>query len=143
MLYEVITEHKGKTRPSRNYRHGRGHRRHRRYCSNRADSKHPDRYKNVITSYSIHYTKLYDGDAGAATLVSGVESSHETVGPFVYGTDGRGARNLIVPTGGSRTPRKEETSIVREDEHGNLRSEDNLYMNGSEVFTFTLLSVLV
>jgi len=81
------------------------------------------------------------GDAGAATLVSGVESSHETVGPFVYGTDGRGARNLIVPTGGSRTPRKEETSIVREDEHGNLRSEDNLYMNGSEVFTFTLLSV--
>lgn len=81
------------------------------------------------------------GDAGTATLVTAIESEKETVGPFVYGTDGRGAGNLIVPSGGTRQPRNTETAKVEEDGHGNLRSKDNLYMNGPEIFTFTLLSV--
>ena len=44
----------------------------------------------------------YAGDAGAATLVRGVARVDEFIGPFVYGTDGGGARNLIVPTGRMR-----------------------------------------
>lgn len=81
------------------------------------------------------------GDAGAATLVAGVAAQSEAIGPFVYGTDGSGAKNLIVPAGGLRQPPNEDTAVVREDEQGNLRALDNLYMNGSEIFTFTLGSV--
>jgi len=81
------------------------------------------------------------GDAAAATLVQAAERGDEAIGPFVYGTDGSGAKNLIVPAGGMRNPRTAETGAVQEDEHGNLRSEDHLYMNGPEIFTFTLLSV--
>lgn len=80
------------------------------------------------------------GDAAAATLIRGVQSDREKIGPFVYGTDGRGATNLIVPTGGLRSPHiaKAETT---EDESGNKRTINNLYMNGAEIFTFTLRAV--
>jgi 3-oxoacyl-[acyl-carrier-protein] synthase III len=82
------------------------------------------------------------GDAAAATLIAGLEDSDgfepPLLGPFVLGTDGRGAGNLIVPTGGLRQPRTAESGQAQVDEHGNWRSQDNLFMNGPEIFTFTL-----
>jgi 3-oxoacyl-[acyl-carrier-protein] synthase-3 len=43
------------------------------------------------------------GDAAAATLISAHDfSGGELIGPFVFGTDGRGAENLIVRRGGMR-----------------------------------------
>lgn len=82
------------------------------------------------------------GDAAAATLVTGVEQEGPAlIGPFVYGTDGSGGPNLIVPTGGMREPRTADTSAVVEDESGNARSRDNLFMNGAEIFNFTLRSI--
>jgi 3-oxoacyl-[acyl-carrier-protein] synthase III len=81
------------------------------------------------------------GDAAAATLIQSSGKAELKIGPFVYGTDGSGGKNLIVPTGGFRNPRKVESAQVEEDEQGNLRSQDNLYMNGSEIFTFTLRTI--
>jgi len=81
------------------------------------------------------------GDAATATLVRGVEREREVIGPFVYGTDGAGAKNLIVPSGGMRIPRCLETAIPIEDSQGNIRSQNNLYMNGAEILTFTLLAI--
>jgi 3-oxoacyl-[acyl-carrier-protein] synthase-3 len=81
------------------------------------------------------------GDAGAATLVRGIAGNDEFIGPFVYGTDGCGAKNLMVPTGGMRqrvAPADDEVTV---DSDGNLRSEANLYMNGPEIFVFTLRAV--
>jgi 3-oxoacyl-[acyl-carrier-protein] synthase-3 len=79
------------------------------------------------------------GDAAAATLLTAAE--HASLGPFVYGTDGAGARNLMVPAGGLRQPQTAETAIATEDDSGNLRSQGNLFMAGSEIFTFTLAAV--
>jgi 3-oxoacyl-[acyl-carrier-protein] synthase-3 len=81
------------------------------------------------------------GDAAAATLVQAVEAETPLIGPFVYGTDGSGAGNLIVPAGGMRQPHSVETAVASEDDQGNTRSRDNLFMNGSEIFNFTLSSV--
>lgn len=81
------------------------------------------------------------GDAGAATLITNAAITSEDIGPFVYGTDGRGAKNLIVPAGGLRRPCDTDTARVEMDDQGNVRSLDNLYMNGSEVFAFTLSTV--
>jgi 3-oxoacyl-[acyl-carrier-protein] synthase III len=81
------------------------------------------------------------GDAAAVTLLKAVESEVPLIGPFIYGTDGRGWQNLIVPSGGMRCPRTEQTAVPVEDEDGNMRSSDNLYMNGAEIFTFTLSTV--
>lgn len=81
------------------------------------------------------------GDAAAATLLVAEDSPVPLIGPFVYGTDGSGGPNLIVRTGGMRNPRTSESAIAVEDENGNVRSADNLFMNGAEIFTFTLAVV--
>jgi len=78
------------------------------------------------------------GDAAAATLVSAVESDVDHLGPFIFGTDGRGAENLIVPMGGMRRPLRDDGMVEKEDESGNWRSQANLFMNGPEIFNFTL-----
>jgi len=78
------------------------------------------------------------GDAAAATLVQEREGPSR-LGPFVYGTDGRGAGNLIVPTGGARC--RSVQAVDEQDRFGNIRNAGNLYMNGAEIFTFTLQSV--
>ena len=93
---------------------------------------------NVLLITAETYSKFIDpqdrsvrmifGDAAAATLVRGVESADSFLGPYVYGTDGAGGPNLMVPAGGMREPRNEH-------------SRNSLYMNGAEVFTFTLSTV--
>lgn len=86
-------------------------------------------------------TRTIFGDGAAATLVGPVDAEAELIGPFVFGTDGRGAHNLIVPAGGLRHPWNADTAIEKEAEGGNWRSEQNLYMNGPEIFNFTLTAV--
>jgi 3-oxoacyl-[acyl-carrier-protein] synthase III len=81
------------------------------------------------------------GDAAAAALLSATDSAAPQVGPFVYGTDGAGGSNLIVPAGGMRRPHSHETAIEVEDDQGNVRAADNLFMNGPEIFNFTLTVV--
>lgn len=80
------------------------------------------------------------GDAATATLIDVADADNDRIGPFIYGTDGKGAQNLIVPTGGIRKPYDPDAEIV-EDSSGNKRTINNLYMNGAEVFTFTLRAI--
>jgi 3-oxoacyl-[acyl-carrier-protein] synthase III len=78
------------------------------------------------------------GDAAAATLLVAVDREEPSLGPYVLGTDGRGADKLIVPTGGVREPRSAKSAVEVEDESGNVRTRDNLFMDGPEIFNFTL-----
>jgi 3-oxoacyl-[acyl-carrier-protein] synthase-3 len=81
------------------------------------------------------------GDGAAATLITHEGSDTFKIGEFVFGTDGKGAKNLIVPAGAMAMPKTEETSKETIDEQGNVRSLNNLYMNGPEIFNFTLDTV--
>ena len=78
------------------------------------------------------------GDAGSATLITAVERDQPTLGPFVLGTDGSGAKNLIVPLGGMRRPITDGPLEETTDASGNVRTEANLYMNGPAIFEFTI-----
>jgi 3-oxoacyl-[acyl-carrier-protein] synthase-3 len=82
------------------------------------------------------------GDGAAATVISACQAGTENkIGPFVYGTDGKGYNNLIVPCGGMRNPLKKEALIEKKDRTGNVRTQKNLYMNGPEIFNFTIKTV--
>lgn len=81
------------------------------------------------------------GDGAAATLISAKDQSEEAIHSFVFGTDGLGASNLIVPAGGLRNPVTDADKVEIEDDFGNVRSRCNLYMNGPEIFSFTLEQV--
>lgn len=73
------------------------------------------------------------GDGASATLVS--SEGFAEIGKFTLGTDGSGAKNLIVKTGGSRHPDKSGGGSTSEND---VASADYLYMNGPEIFSFTL-----
>lgn len=77
------------------------------------------------------------GDGAAACLIS--TEGFAEIGEFSLGTDGSGANNLIVKTGGSR--QKEKTCQFVEDEEGHVWYDDYLYMNGGAIFNFTLDAV--
>ena len=76
------------------------------------------------------------GDAASATLVEGVDASSALMQGFAYGTDGKGAGNLIVPRGGMR-PEREGLGLSAE-VRGLESNGFDLYMNGPEIFNFTL-----
>jgi 3-oxoacyl-[acyl-carrier-protein] synthase III len=81
------------------------------------------------------------GDAGAATLLS--STSRRRMHSFVLRTDGSGAERLMIRTGGARYPRVEASEKPTLDESGNVRDPNCLYMDGPEIFNFTLQSVPV
>ncbi|SDE48759.1 3-oxoacyl-ACP synthase III family protein [Sporomusa acidovorans] len=104
--------------------------------------------KNVLLVTSETYSKFINkkdrstrtifGDGAAATLIGAVESDHDFIGSMVFGTNGKGAPNLIVTAGGMRLPLSDKVKTEFEDEDGNIRSQANLYMNGPEIFNFAL-----
>jgi 3-oxoacyl-[acyl-carrier-protein] synthase-3 len=76
------------------------------------------------------------GDAGSATAL---ESDFDLTAKmcFQLGTDGTGSRHLMVRAGGFRVPHAEQFSRRTLREGTNSRSDEDLYMNGAEVFGFT------
>lgn len=107
--------------------------------------------KNVLLITSEVYTKHIHpmdksvrtifGDGAAATLITDDTRAGENIGCFIYGTDGAGAQNLIIPDGGIKSPINPDSFVEVTDSSGNVRTPSNLYMNGSEIFTFTLKAV--
>lgn len=81
------------------------------------------------------------GDGAAATLVEAAAEGPGSIGEFVYGTDGKGGRNLMLAAGGARLPRSAETAAACTDKFGNTRSQDHLFMDGPEIFKFTMQAV--
>jgi len=103
--------------------------------------------KNVLLLTAETYSKYMHerdksnrtifGDGAAATWVS-TEGMAE-IGNFVIGTDGAGAENLIVKTGGARHPKP--LNDLKFDDFGNPRSSDNLYMDGPAILNYSLESI--
>ena len=99
-----------------------------------------DTYSKLIHPMDKSVRTLF-GDGAAATLVEAVEASVPAIDPVVFGTDGAGAENLIVPTGGFRRARDADSAAPTTDASGNVRAADHLYMNGPAIMTFTLKTV--
>jgi 3-oxoacyl-[acyl-carrier-protein] synthase-3 len=73
------------------------------------------------------------GDGAAATLIAGGRSG---IGALAMGTDGGGASTFMIPAGGARQPASAQTKQPLTDPSGNVRTAENLYMNGGAVLDF-------
>jgi 3-oxoacyl-[acyl-carrier-protein] synthase-3 len=103
--------------------------------------------KNILLITSETYSKFIHpkdksnktifGDAASATLIS-IEGFADIL-DFELGTDGSGAENLIVRNGAVKNPSLSGVDTI--DEFGNIRNDNNLFMNGSEIFNFTSNSI--
>lgn len=81
--------------------------------------------------------RMVMGDGGTATLLSHKEGTAPV--SFSFFTDGGGAESLIIPAGGARTPCSAgATDVMQEDEDGNARTAENLYMDGTAIMNFAL-----
>jgi len=78
------------------------------------------------------------GDAAVATLIE--EDDICKIHEFALGTDGSGWQNLIIPNGGLRTKYNPD-SQEWVDDNGAIRNDNCLYMNGPEIFNFTIEAV--
>lgn len=74
------------------------------------------------------------GDGAAVTVIE-----KSTTGKVIRGEikmDGSRAETLMIPAGGARLPHCEKTALMVDDGTGNLRSAENLVMQGDGVFNF-------
>ena len=85
-----------------------------------------------------HATRPLFGDGGAATMVELVEEKAEGIYALTYGTDGENFDKLIVPAGGARHPLDKTPRETSADEHGNIRTNRNLFMDGAAIMEFAL-----
>jgi 3-oxoacyl-[acyl-carrier-protein] synthase-3 len=99
-----------------------------------------DTYSKLINPLDKSVRTLFS-DAGAATLVTAEVGDRPAITRCVMGTDGAGFDKLIVHTGGFRESKTEESARLAEDESGNARSRDDLFMDGADVMAFSLREV--
>lgn len=90
-------------------------------------------YSKFIRDEDLNVRTLF-GDGATATLITNEAEGTDAIGPMIYGTDGSGADNLIV--------RESALRIFNPDEETELTDQrGRLYMNGPQIFTFTLKAV--
>lgn len=77
------------------------------------------------------------GDCGTATLLEKDDKAKPMI--FSFKTFGEKYNRIIIPAGGYRNPVASEERI--EYEEGNFRSKYDTYMNGQDVFSFTVFEV--
>lgn len=100
---------------------------------------------NILLILSETYTKYIHskdrgnrtifGDGSAALIIE--NSNRGEVLEFFLGTDGSGYNNLIVPNGGLRK-RYDINAPEINDGFGSMRTDNNLYMNGPDIFNYTI-----
>ena len=106
--------------------------------------------KKILFITSSVYTKYINekdlatrpvfGDGATATWIEGVEGK-ENLSAFVFGTDGEKFDKLIIPVGGSKMMPRDNPETFLTDESGNVRSNYEIFMDGSAIAYFTLREV--
>lgn len=91
-------------------------------------------FSKITSLYDKVNTPLY-GDAGTATLV---EKGDFATSYFELMSDGSGKDAVMIPAGECRNPFSIENFRIEEQEDGNKRSGQQIYMNGMDVFNFAL-----
>ncbi len=117
---------------------------------------HSSQAKNILLLTSETYSKFIHpedksnktlfGDGATATLLSTdpINTDFQNIlpgkiGNFEYSTDGAGYEYLIVKNGGIKY--KDHTSESIYEDNNFVRNDNNLYMDGKEIFNFTSFSV--
>lgn len=92
-----------------------------------------DTYSKYINKKDRSNRAIF-GDAATASLIT--YSAENGIHRFKFGTDGGGFNKLIVKNGGTKSP-IDNQAIEHIYGRGNIYTENNLYMNGPEIFRFT------
>jgi 3-oxoacyl-[acyl-carrier-protein] synthase-3 len=94
-----------------------------------------DTYSKYIRKDDKNCRTIF-GDGATATLIVAREGDSAFIGPFIYGTDGTGATSLMLLTKDARM----ESTRLGGSNRDRLRGDRErfLYMDGSQIFNFTM-----
>ncbi len=96
--------------------------------------------RSKVYSSKDRNTAFLFGDAGVAALIEKDEKYEESI--FSLNSDGSRSDLIMIHAGGYRNPSSIETLKEKViDEHGNMRSDEQAYMNGPDVFNFLIREV--
>lgn len=76
------------------------------------------------------------GDGAAATYLGIDDARGGRIVATELCTRGRGFEDVYIPAGGARNPRTEATRQATTDDSGNVRTAEDIYMNGTAVWSF-------
>lgn len=94
-------------------------------------------YSKFIHKYDRTNRSIF-GDAATATIIEECKDNH--IGNFTFGTDGEGYDKLIIKNGGGKHIYNENATL-KEYGSDNLYSDNHIYMNGPEIFNFTVKEI--
>ena len=97
-----------------------------------------DTYSRYIHPKDRSVTILF-GDGASVCLLSETES--DGIIDIMLASSGKDFESFIIPSGGCRTPKSENTSIEKVDESGNIHTDENIHMNGFGVWKFIASNV--
>jgi len=80
-------------------------------------------------------TRCLFGDGAAASLITPTDDGRGIL-DIALGTDGRYYDRFIVPAGGARQSLNDETAAPAQDKSGNIRTAENIVMDGMGVLSF-------
>lgn len=80
-------------------------------------------------------TRVLFGDGAAVSWLTSSDSS-EGIIDIRCSTCGKLYDKFIIPAGGCRTPKSKETAIPQTDKSGNVRTAENIYMDGMGILAF-------
>lgn len=96
--------------------------------------------RSKVYSPKDRRTAFIFGDAGVAALIERKAEFGESF--FSFNSDGSREDLIKIPAGGYRQPSSKDTVKERVvDEYGNVRSDEQGYMNGGDVFNFVIKEI--
>lgn len=96
-----------------------------------------DTFSKIVNPLDKVNAPLY-GDAGTATLI---EKGDFSTSYFNLFADGSGFESIVVPAGQCRIPSSKDTLVEQNDKDDSVRSQNELFMSGMDVFNFSLRAV--
>ncbi len=93
-----------------------------------------DTYSKYISRKDRSARVLF-GDGAAVTWITGADSGPGVI-DILCSTGGKEYDRFIIPAGGLRLPKSRKTCRPKKDESGNVRTLENIYMDGLGVLAF-------
>ena len=80
-------------------------------------------------------TKVLFGDAASVSYLKNSDNDKGMI-DILCSTSGTHSKKIMIPAGGMRVPKSSTTSLPERDANGNVRTQENLHMDGFGVFSF-------
>ena len=94
-----------------------------------------DTYSKYINKQD-RSTRMLFGDGAAVTILNQSKNYGGKVLDIICSTSGENHDKFIIPAGGCRNPRSNNTNISEVDKSGNIRTKEQIYMNGLGILAF-------